>query len=179
MPRATTASRIPERFVHVSKRPRCPIPSPRNGCNVEMIRSGVISMTCNQWNMRQTRVFVYLQSCERDDDRPARLLERVVERGNELTGVGCERRQDEGDVERRDTGAVAQDSHNVHHGVFGTEYTRAEMSGFAITVVEAPRHSLNQKASVSLLRAMVKVAHRTSLNKPRETRGVRCAAGTK
>lgn len=65
----------------------------------------------------------HLQSCERDDDRPARLLERVIESGNKLTGVGRERRQDEGNVERGDAGTVAQNSHNVHHGVYGAEKT--------------------------------------------------------
>lgn len=68
---------------------------------------------------------VHLQSCERDHDRPARLLERVVESGNELAGVGREWRQDERDIERGDAGAVAQDSHNVNHGVYGPRGARA------------------------------------------------------
>lgn len=41
----------------------------------------------------------HLQRGERDDNRATRLLERVVESGNQLTGVGRERCQDERDVE--------------------------------------------------------------------------------
>lgn len=58
-----------------------------------------------------------LQCCEGDDDRATGLLERVVQGGNELASVGRERRQDERDVERRNSRAVAEDSEHVHHGI--------------------------------------------------------------
>lgn len=61
----------------------------------------------------------HLQRCEGDSYGASSLLERIVEGRDQLARVGCQRRQDERNVEGRDSGTVANSAHDVHDRVCG------------------------------------------------------------
>lgn len=61
----------------------------------------------------------HLQRCEGDGYGAGSLLERIVVSRNQLARIGCQRRQDERNVEGRDAGAVTNGAHDVHNRVCG------------------------------------------------------------